>query len=75
MSLVFTVTYLLRACNLMITTIAHIGFGGDIIESKFGWHMYNLTFFMLWDLPAILSTIYYHRILIKQLQNEEKLVE
>jgi hypothetical protein len=74
MTVIFTVTYLLRAVTLLVAAICKTKSNRDIIEQVFGRYMFRMTTLMLWDLPAILSTVYLHHTLLKQLDHEHKII-
>jgi hypothetical protein len=69
MTVIFTLCYALRTVNSLVIAMFKTE-DNYILNNFFGRKMYRYTTVMVWDLPAILSTIYLNYGLVKQLEQE-----
>jgi hypothetical protein len=69
LSAVFTVCYLLRAIQLLVINIFD---DTNFVPSVFATFAISYLGAILWDMPAILSTVYLNYLLLKELRQDKK---
>jgi hypothetical protein len=72
MTIIFTSSYFLNVVNSFVKVIWKYEDNQYIIDNYFIGNMYKYLNSMIWDFPAILSTVYLNHELIKQLEDEKE---
>jgi preprotein translocase subunit SecG len=72
MTIIFTVCFVLRCISLITAALLSTAENYNTLSSEFGSEMLRYTLMIVWDLPAILSTLYLNYKLVLELENKKE---
>ena len=72
LTLVFTFTYAIRAIELLVTGIVYTNTEAAFFTDVYNQNLFRMTTKLLWDLPAIISTVWLNLGLVKELEAKNK---